>query len=94
MCRSKRSRSREHDSEKSKRSRHSRSHRSRDRASPAADRHAGEEERPGGSTVITPTPAFTPKPQPKGLVVVKAKKFDGCYSQLVDAMLDSQPRQV
>lgn len=42
----------------------------------------------------TSTPAFVPKAQPKGLVVVKAKKFDGCYSQLVDAMLDSQPRQV
>ena len=27
-------------------------------------------------------------------MVVKANKFDGCYSQLVDAMLVSQPRQV
>jgi len=26
--------------------------------------------------------------------VVKAKQFDGCYSQLVDKLLDTQPRQV
>ena len=95
LCRSKRSRSRDRDAERSKRSRHDRSHHSRDRTSPTADKqHAGEEEREGGSTAATSAPAFVPKAQPKGLVVVKAKKFDGCYSQLVDAMLDSQPRQV
>ena len=95
LCRSKRSRSRDRDAERSKRSRHDRSHHSRDRISPTADKqHAGEEEREGGSTAATSAPAFVPKAQPKGLVVVKAKKFDGCYSQLVDAMLDSQPRQV
>ena len=95
LCRSKRSRSRDRESERPKRSRHDRSHHSRDRASPATDKqHAEEEEREGGSTAATSAPAFVPKAQPKGLVVVKAKKFDGCYSQLVDAMLDSQPHQV
>ena len=95
LCRSKRSRSRDRDAERPKRSRHDRSHHSRDKISPAADKqHAGEEDREGGSKVATSAPAFVPKAQPKGLVVVKAKKFDGCYPQLVDAMLDSQPRQV
>lgn len=95
LCRSKRSRSRDRDSERLKRSRHDRSHHSRDRTSPSADkRPAGDEEREGSGMAATSTPAFVPKAQPKGLVVVKAKKFDGCYSQLVDAMLDSQPRQV
>ncbi|KAL3150414.1 hypothetical protein ABBQ32_000252 [Trebouxia sp. C0010 RCD-2024] len=91
--RSKRSRSGDRDSERPKRSRHERSHPPRE--GPSTDKqHAGVEEREGASTAVTPTPVFVPKPQPKGLVVVKAKKFDGCYSQLVDAMLDSQPRQV
>lgn len=93
LCRSKRSRSGDRDSERPKRSRHERSYPPRE--GPSTDKqHAGPEERNGASTAVTPAPVFVPKPQPKGLIVVKAKKFDGCYSQLVDAMLDSQPRQV
>ncbi|KAL0053110.1 hypothetical protein WJX82_000994 [Trebouxia sp. C0006] len=92
--RSKRSRSREPESDKAKRSRHSRPHHSRDRASPEAAParpHPGEEERPSRATTPLPTPASS---KPKGLIVVKAKQFDGCYSQLVDKLLDTQPRQV
>ncbi|KAL0034398.1 hypothetical protein WJX79_000220 [Trebouxia sp. C0005] len=92
--RSKRSRSREPESDRAKRSRHSRPHHSRDHASPEAAparQQPGEQERPSRAT----TPVHAPAPsKPKGLVVVKAKQFDGCYSQLVDKLLDTQPRQV
>ncbi len=99
LCRSKRSRSREPEADRSKRSRHSRSHHSKDRASPEAAptrQNTGEEERQ--SRAATPGsacgPPFKGPSQPKGLVVVKAKQFDGCYSQLVDKLLDTQPCQV
>lgn len=91
-CRTKRSRSREPESDKAKHSRHSRGHQSRDRASPDAGpsrQPSGLEKRPERATTPAPAPS-----KPKGLVVVKAKQFEGCYSQLVDKLLDTQPRQV
>ena len=99
LHRSKRSRSREPESDRSKRSRHARSHQSRDRASPEAAparQHTAEEDRQGSAANATSgSLPFSKAPsQPKGLVVVKAKQFDGCYSQLVDKLLDTQPRQV
>lgn len=95
-----RSRSRGHDGEHaSKRTHHDslpqlrERHHSKDRTSPepAAAKPAGE----GTRDPSAPSNAGPPRiaSQPKGLTVVKAKQFDGCYSQIVDKLLDIQPKQ-
>lgn len=102
--RSKRSRSRSQDRDDdrgAKRSHHDSSHQSRERHSsrgrtspePAVAKPAVQ-----GGKEASATPIAAPPPriasQPKGLTVVKAKQFDGCYSQIVDKLLDIQPKQV
>ena len=102
--RSKRSRSRSQDRDDdrgAKRSHHDSSHQSRERhrsrghtsPEPAVAKPAvpGARE-PSAAPLAAPPPRIAS--QPKGLTVVKAKQFDGCYSQIVDKLLDIQPKQV